>query len=134
MGMPNQIHEAARQIIENASDIHGALALCGRQDLMGKVISIQKKAACIIRMERPEVNPLEGCRHDVMNAFSCLEHVITRNQEHWPDIDGEELVTIIRMAEICVKRGHAYLDKVVAVETEGYLKNTTEGDDDDECA
>lgn len=132
MPMHNQTYEAARQIIENASDIHGALALAGRHDLVGKVIKIQKKAACIIRIERPNVNPMESCRQDVMNAIGSLGHVINRNLEHWPNIDGEEIITIIRLAESCVKRGHAYLDMVVREEV-GYMKNSTDGDDDD-CA
>ena len=134
MGMPNQVHEAAKQIIENASDIHGALALVGRQDLVEKVIKIQKKAACIIQLERPQANPMESCRHDVMNAIGCLGHVIQRNIDSWPNIDGDEVVSILQLAESCVKRGHAWMDMMVreeeALRNEGSMENSSEGEDD----
>lgn len=136
MGTPNLVHEAARQILEDASDIHGVLALAGRHDLMGSVIKIQKKAACILKLERPEVDIREGSRQDMMNAIGCLGHAINRNLDDWPDFNGEDVVSIIRLAEMCVKRGHVWLDMVVAAEEEarnkGYMKDFVEGDD--ECA
>ncbi|MDO9069352.1 MAG: hypothetical protein Q7W05_12950 [Deltaproteobacteria bacterium] len=137
MGTPNLVHEAARQIIENASDIHGALALAGRFDLLKGVIKIQKKAACIIQMERPEVSPLAGYRGDLMNGVATLGNVIERAiREMREDISDEDLLTVVRLAEVVVKRGHAYMEKVVLAESGHslYLKNSTTGDDDDECA
>lgn len=143
MGMPNQVHEAARQIIESASDIHGALALCGRQDLMGPVLNIQKKAACIIRLERGQVDITASCRQDMLNAIGCLGHVISRNIDDMQNMDGEEIVTIIRMSEVLARRGHAWLDRLAMEETDvqsvgdriefchqNEKMKTTEGDDD----
>jgi len=137
MGMPNQTHEAARQIIENAAEIHGALALAGRPDLVRKVIKIERKAACIIEMYRPKVDPVESCRQDVMNAIGYLGNAINRNLEQWTDIKEEEVINIIHLADSCVKRGYAWLDMAVNGEEqrrqEAYMKNFTNGDDD-ECA
>lgn len=137
MGMPNQVHEAARQILEHSSDIHGALALCGRHDLTKKIIKIQKKAACIIHLEGNSgsctPNLTAGYRNDLLNSVGALGHVIGRaTNELLEDVSDEDLVTIIRTAEIVVRRGHVYLDKVV--EREGYFSQTIKGDDDDECA
>jgi hypothetical protein len=112
MSMHNQTHEAARQIIERASDLHGALALAGRQDLVDNVISIRRKAACIMKMERPEEDIRERSRLDMMNAIGCLAHVINRNLDEWPDFNGEEVVSIVRLAETCVQRGYGWLDMV----------------------
>ncbi len=114
MAMPNQVHEAARQILENASDIHGALALAGRYDLVESVVKIQKKAACIIQMERPAVNPLAGYREDLLNGVETLGVVIERAfREMRADVSDEELITIIRTAEMVAKRGYAYINKSI---------------------
>lgn len=139
MAMPNQVHEAARQILEYSSDIHGALALCGRHDLTRKIIKIQKRAAWIRRMERQEVNPLTGYRHDLLNGVGSLGHVISlATNELLEDISDNDLVTIIRMAEVVVRRGHVYLDAAVNCELErGYLHQSAGSSikgDDNECA
>lgn len=137
MGTPNQVHEAARQIIENASDIHGALALAGRFDLLKGVIKIQKKAACIIQMERPQVSPLAGYRGDLMNGVATLGNVIERAiREMREDISDEDFLTIVRLAEVVVKRGFTYMEMVIQAESgnsQGF-ENSVLGDDDDECA
>jgi len=136
MSMHNQTHEAARQIIESASDLHGALALAGRQDLVDNVISIRKKAACIMKMERPDEDIRERSRLDMMNAIGCLGHVINRNLQGWPDMNEEEIATIIHMAEVCVHRGYVWLDMVVKAEgdsitnDESGIMNEGENDDD----
>lgn len=136
MCMPNQVHEAARQILETVSDIHGALALAGQQGLVEELVNIQKKAACIMKMERPELDVREGARQDMMRAIGSMGHAINRNLADWPNFNGEEVVLIIRMAECCVKRGQVWLDMVVKAEDElrnaGYLKNFEGGCDDEQ--
>ncbi|MBA3007151.1 hypothetical protein KKC83_06825 [Patescibacteria group bacterium] len=112
MSTPNQTYEAARQILESVSDIHGALALAGQQELVEELVKIQKKAACIMQMERPQEDIKESCRMDMMNAIGCLAHVLNRNLDAWPNIDGDEVVSIIRLAEQCVRRGHAWFDRL----------------------
>lgn len=118
MGTQRQIQEAALQIIDNANDIHGALALAGRHELTAKVVKIQKSAACILRAERPGVNPLESARQDLMNAVNALYHVIQRNIIGEDRFNEEELITIIRTANVLTNRGYAYMDMVVNGEQE----------------
>lgn len=134
MVMPNQVHEAARQILEIVSDLHGELALAGQQELVGELTRIRKKAVCIMQMERPELDVRESARQDMMNAIGSLGHAINRNLEEWPNFNGEETVIILRLAECCVKRGQVWMEMVVAAEDElrnaGYLKDFEEGCDD----
>jgi len=66
MGTPNQVYEAARQIVEHTADLHGALSLAGRFDLVTSINKIQKKAACILKLERPLRDPVAGAREDLM--------------------------------------------------------------------
>lgn len=131
MFMPNQVHEAARQILEIVSDIHGELALAGQQELVGELTRIRKKAVCIMQMERPELDIREGARQDMMNAIGSLGHAINRNLDEWPNVNGEEVITILQLAECCVKRGQVWMEMVVAAEDElrnaGYLKDFEEG-------
>ena len=131
MFMPNQVYEAARQILEHSSDIHGALALTGRHDLVGGVVKIMKNASCIMQMERPEVNPLAGFRGDLMNGVATLGNVIDRAiREMREDISDEDLLTIVRLAEVVVKRGHTYMEKVIMTESEqGNMKTSHNGDE-----
>jgi hypothetical protein len=134
MFMPNQVHEAARQILEIVSDLHGELALAGQQELVEDLGKIRRKAVCIMQMERPELDVRESARQDMMNAIGSLGHAINRNLEEWPNFNGEETVIIIRLAECCVKRGQVWMEMVVAAEDElrnaGYLKDFEEGSDD----
>jgi hypothetical protein len=114
MGTPNQVHEAARQIIENASDIHGALSLAGRFDLVRKVLKIQKKAACIIRLERPErsqADVVAGYRADALLAMGCLGETIEQLfEKHGDAMLDDEMVTAVRTAEVFVKRALRYFE------------------------
>lgn len=137
MFMPNQVHEAARQIIDDAFEITHALAQAGRYDLVKNVIKIQKKATCIIQMERPDVSPMAGYRAELMKGIATLGSMfdLTR-RELREDISDDELLTVIRVAEVVVKRGNSYMDKVVQAEIERdlKLKDSATGDDHDECA
>ncbi len=121
MSTPNQTYEAARQILESCIDIHGALALAGQQDLVDELLKVQKKAACIMKMERPQEDITGSCRMDMMNAIGCLGHTINRNLDAWPNIDSDEVISIIRLAEQCVRRGHVWMSRLVADEAENEL-------------
>ncbi len=143
MGMPRQIQEAALQIIANASDIHGALALAGRQDLTARIVKIQKSAACILQMERPSMDPIVSARKDMANAIGCLYHVMQRNIRRWPEkayeeIEDEEIVTMLWLAETFVKRGYEYMKMVENAEREDgspvQIKTNTDGGDDNDAA
>jgi hypothetical protein len=139
MGMPRQIQEAALQIIDNANDIHGALALAGRHELTAKIVRIQKSAACILKAERLGVNPLESARQDLLNAVNALYHVIQRNIIGDDRFSEEELVTIIRTANVLTNRGYAYMDMLVNGEEEesqvspAWTKTSVAGGQYEEC-
>lgn len=135
MQRPEQVQEAAQQILMNASDIQGVLALEGRQDLMGTLLNIQKTAAGIMKMGLPELEQdvREIARRDMMRAIGSLGQAINRNLAEWPNFNGDEVVLIIRMMECGVKRGHAWLEMAVKADEErtGYLKDLEGGCDDE---
>lgn len=136
MGMPRQIQEAALQIIDNANDIHGALALAGRHELTAKVVKIQKSAACILKMERPGLDPIVSAKKDAVNAIGCLHHVMQRNIPQWPEIEDEEIVTMLWLAETFVKRGYEYINMVENAKREedspAWTMTTNDGGEDND--
>jgi len=118
MGTPNQVYEAARQIVEHTADLHGALSLAGRFDLVTSINKIQKKAACILKLERPLRDPVAGAREDLMNAVGYLYHLLKAHVGTEEEMIMDEIVAMTRTADVLARRGYAYLDMVTLAEEE----------------
>jgi hypothetical protein len=106
--MPQQIIEAARQIMNHASDIHEALATAGRQEEAFQALKIHKKAACIIRMQRTPEMVVAGYRNDMLSGIGVLAATIEHYERDWETIDDEGLITIVRVAEQMMNRVEQY--------------------------
>lgn len=118
MEKTNRVCDAAQNIIECASDLHGALSLAGMQEMVGQVCAIRKKAACIIRMEQPQRDPVAGAMADMMNAGGYLYQILKKQADSWEQMDLDEIVNMARSAEILVRRSYAYLDMLAMAEGE----------------
>ena len=109
--MHNQTTEAARQIMGHASDIHEALALAGRYDLSNQAVKIQKKAACIMRMQQAPGAAMTGYRVDLLNGIGCVAATIEHYQRDWENIDDDGIIAIARSAEVMLERVERYFAK-----------------------
>ena len=109
--MCNQVQEAARQILDQVSDIQAAISTTGASDVNLKLVNIRKNAALLLENKKGPEQIIAGYRAATQDSLITLGELIELHYGARNIMDDADLLQAMRLAEIFIDRGRIYFER-----------------------
>ncbi len=106
-----QIKETARQILGQISDIQGVLSMSGSNELNIKLADIREKAALMFEGGDGVEKIITGYRCEAHDSLIMLGEHMEQHHDGRVFMNDAELMRLVRLAEIFVKRSRVYVER-----------------------
>jgi hypothetical protein len=109
--MNTQTQEAARQILGQVSDIQAVVSMCGMPEVNLKLTAIREKAAFLLEDHKTPEQIIEGYAGEASDALIMLGSMITENGHSSAAMADDNLLQLVRVAEVFVQRSRVYFNR-----------------------
>lgn len=109
--MCNQVNEAARQILDEVSDMQAVVGMSGQVELNSKLAAIREKAAFLLDDKKGPKQIVAGYRVAAQDSLVTLGEVVELHYGAHAIMDDADLLQAMRMAKIFLDRGRVYFER-----------------------